>query len=132
MLVGDRNGCYAFYNLENIETNDQTCGLDSLTIIVDGLLQAGSCILKLSISSEKCFYDLPYVSCEMRSEGNITDHSEPNFVMLDLSCKIQHTSRADIRRAICKTSTNVFSDILRNRFHDLEMTELLADIFQSL
>jgi hypothetical protein len=52
--------------------------------------------------------------------------------MLNLSCKIQHTGRADIHSAIRKTSPNVFSDILGNRFDDLKMTELLADMFQSL
>jgi hypothetical protein len=62
---------------------------------------------------------------------NITNRPDPDFVMLNLSGQIQNTSRAYVHGAIRKTSPNVLFDVWGDRFDDLEMTELLADIFQS-
>jgi hypothetical protein len=60
---------HAVHNLENFEANDQTCALNGLAIVIDGLLQAHSHILKLSISSEKCLYDFPYIDSQPTSPG---------------------------------------------------------------
>ena len=57
--------CHAIHNLENFEANDQICALDGLAIVIDRLFQAGSHIIKVSISSEKCLYDFPYYLADM-------------------------------------------------------------------
>jgi len=52
--------------------------------------------------------------------------------MLNLGRQVENTSGADIHGAIRKTSLNVLFKVCRDCLHDLEMAELLADIFQGL